>query len=30
MVDRVIRGAGILELKEGMVLTAQGWQAKDL
>jgi hypothetical protein len=30
MVDRVLRGAGALELKETMVLTAGGWEAKDL
>ena len=30
MVDRVLRGAGTLQLKEAMVLTAGGWEAKDL
>ena len=30
MVDRVLRGAGTLELKEAMVLTPQGWEAKEL
>ncbi len=30
MVDRVLRGAGSMELKETMVLTAGGWEAKDL
>jgi hypothetical protein len=30
MVDRVLRGAGSMELKEPMLLTAEGWEAKDL
>jgi hypothetical protein len=30
MVDAVIRGAGSMQLKEGMVLGAHGWEAKDL
>lgn len=30
MVERVLRGAGTMELKETMVLTATGWEAKDL
>jgi DNA-binding MarR family transcriptional regulator len=30
MVDRVLRGAGTMQLKEAMVLTADGWEAKDL
>lgn len=30
VVDRIVQGAGRLQLKEAMVLTAQGWQAKDL
>jgi len=30
MVDRVLRGAGALELKEAMVLTPEGWEAKEL
>jgi hypothetical protein len=30
MVDHVLRGAGTLELKEAMVLTPEGWEAKDL
>jgi hypothetical protein len=30
MVDRVIRGAGVLELKEVLVRTDSGWEAKDL
>jgi hypothetical protein len=30
VVDRIVRGAGVLELKESMVLTREGWQAKDL
>ncbi|MDB5856786.1 MAG: hypothetical protein JWQ76_475 [Ramlibacter sp.] len=30
MVERMVRGEGVVRLKEGMVLTSQGWQAKDL
>jgi hypothetical protein len=30
MVDRVLRGAGSMELKETMVLTTVGWEAEDL
>jgi hypothetical protein len=30
MVDTVIRGAGTMQLKEGVVLGANGWEAKDL
>jgi hypothetical protein len=30
MVDRVLRGAGTMELKEAMVLTPDGWEARDL
>ncbi len=30
MVDRVLRGAGTMKLQEPMVLTAEGWEAKDL
>jgi hypothetical protein len=30
MVDAVIRGAGVLQLKETMVLGTGGWGAKDL
>ncbi|MDB5907355.1 MAG: hypothetical protein JWP34_1469 [Massilia sp.] len=30
MVDTVIRGAGTLQLKETLVLTDAGWEAKDL
>lgn len=30
MVDRIIRGAGVLELKEVLVRTDSGWEAKDL
>src|SRR3954468_12114854 len=30
MLDRLLRGAGTLELKEAMVLTPQGWQAREL
>jgi hypothetical protein len=30
MVDRLIRGAGVLQLKETMVLTESGWEARDL
>lgn len=30
MVDRIIRGAGVLQLKEPFVLTSRGWEAKDL
>ena len=30
MVDQVIRGAGVLQLKETVVLGAAGWEAKDL
>lgn len=30
MVDGVIRGAGTLQLKEGVVLGANGWEARDL
>jgi hypothetical protein len=30
MVDRLLRGAGTMELKEAMVLTPTGWEARDL
>jgi hypothetical protein len=30
MVDRVIQGAGKMQLKETFVLTGRGWEAKDL
>lgn len=30
MVDTVIRGAGIMQLRETVVLGARGWEAKDL
>jgi hypothetical protein len=30
MVDAVIRGAGTMQLKEGVVLGANGWEARDL
>lgn len=30
VIDRLVQGAGVLQLKEAMVLTAQGWEAKDL
>lgn len=30
MVDRVLRGAGTMQLKEAMVLTPGGWEAEDL
>jgi hypothetical protein len=30
MVDSVIRGAGTLQLREGVVLDANGWEARDL
>jgi len=30
MVDGVIRGAGTMQLKEGVVLGANGWEARDL
>jgi hypothetical protein len=30
MVDRVIRGAGVMQLKETFMLTNRGWEAKDL
>lgn len=30
MVDNIIRGAGVLQLKETVVLTGSGWEAKDL
>jgi hypothetical protein len=30
MVDNVIRGAGTLQLREGVVLGANGWEARDL
>jgi hypothetical protein len=30
MVDSVIRGAGTMQLKEGVVLGANGWEARDL
>jgi hypothetical protein len=30
VVDRLIRGAGVLELQEGMVRTEQGWEAREL
>jgi hypothetical protein len=29
-VDRVIQGAGIMQLREAMTLTSHGWEAKDL
>jgi hypothetical protein len=29
-VDRVLRGAGNMELQQAMVLTRHGWEAKDL
>jgi hypothetical protein len=30
MVERMVRGEGVVRLKEGMVLTPHGWEAKDL
>lgn len=30
VIDHLLAGAGKLQLKESMVLTAQGWEAKDL
>jgi hypothetical protein len=30
MVDAVIRGAGRMQLKETVVLGANGWEARDL
>lgn len=30
MVDTILKGAGVLQLKEAFVLTANGWEAKDL
>ncbi len=30
MVDRVLRGAGVVQLQEPMVLTPRGWEAQDL
>lgn len=30
VIDRMVRGAGVLELKEAMVLTPRGWEARDL
>jgi hypothetical protein len=30
VVDNIIRGAGVLQLKETLVLSDAGWEAKDL
>jgi len=30
MLDTVLKGAGVMQLKEAFVLTSTGWEAKDL